>query len=196
MAGRMPPRRAVNGRRDSVASADGPRLGAGRRRSWQLRAGGRTSGARRPFESGLRFQGEEAPPRSLSPARDCGAAAAVAHSHWPARNAEARLPLPVPLEGAQSFQWSALRGMARHQWRLCSGRDGIHLPQARSSAFLTRAGPLPRAPSASPRAHVHLPTVPSPSPRDSARTSHSRWTGSCRHEGVGTTAFVGFARPI
>ena len=123
---------------------------------------------------------------------DCGAAAAIARSRWPARSAGARLPLQF-----------RSRAAGPSGGRLCVGWRGSNAINA-SSAQEGTASTLPcvrlplRVPAfparPSPGASPFL--RPSTCPRWSARTSHSRWTGGCRHEGVGTTAFVGFAWPI
>jgi hypothetical protein len=151
MAGRMPPRRAVTGRRDSVASADGPRFGAGGpRRVRQFRAGGRTSGAGRPFQSGASLPGRGGTTAVLVPcsvSRRCRSGGALPLAGW---ERGGRLPRPVPLESGRSFRWSALGGMAAHHHGSSardSGWDGVRLPK--------------RDRPSSSRAHVHVPMAPS-----------------------------------
>jgi hypothetical protein len=83
---------------------------------------------------------EEAPPRSLSLLVIAGAPEAMAHSHWPARDVEARLPRPVPLGaagpsgGRLCVEWRGINASSAREGTAAPSRDSCTFPRA--STFL------------------------------------------------------------
>jgi hypothetical protein len=198
----MPPRRAVNGRRDSVASADGPVQGRWRRRSWQLGAGDVLLGAGDvlqergiPCRAGVPFQGEEALPRSLpllviaalpqrwrTPAGRLGTRRPSLHDH-------SRPKAVGPSGGQLCVGRRGINGSAaQEEGRLAPSLRGVHPPTR--IHFSARVDlPASLRESTSPRG-PQLPTADLLERRipDGAVAAVTRE--------VGTTAFVGFAWPI